>query len=127
MKRIKDYKQYQIRGLVYDRSDINKLAMFPGESLQHYVVKSVLVWKLRHLKHDILTETEIPGCGLADVIDLNTSTQYEVEFSHSPKYQEAKRNLYKRLDVEVIIVKCHKLAIDVNEISKFLDDWIVPD
>ena len=127
MKRIKDYKQYQIRGVVYEQSDINKLAMFPGESLQHYVVKSVLVWKLRHLKHDILTEAEIPGCGVADLLDLNTSTQYEIEFSHSKGVRNSKIAQYQRAGVEIIIVDCHKIPTDMMELMKFLDDWIVPD
>ena len=127
MRRIKDYKQYLIRGIVYEQHDINKLAMFPNESFKHYMAKCCLVYLLRKLGHDILTEIEITGCGLADVVDLTTSTQYEIELSGSKKVRNSKIEKYKRAGTEIIVVNCWKMPMDLNELMRFIDDYIVPD
>ena len=127
MKRIKDYKQYQIRGLVYDQSDVNKVAMYPTESFKHYMAKSCLVYLLHKLGHEILTEVEITGCGLGDVLDLTVGVQYEIELDKSKQVRNSKIDLYKRSGTEIIIVDCHSMPIDIKELMKFLDPYIVPD
>ena len=127
MKRIKDYRQYAIRGLVYEQSDINKVAMYPTESFKHFMAKCCLVYLLRKLGHDVITEIEITGCGIGDILDLTTKVQYEIELDKSKQVRNSKIDLYRRTGTEIIIVDCHSMPIDIKELAKFLDPYIVPD
>ena len=101
--------------------------MFPGESFKHWMAKCCLVYLLRKLGHEILTEVEITGCGIGDILDLTTNVQYEIELSHSKGVRNSKIDLYKRFGTEIIIVDCHNMPMDLKELVTFLDPYIVPD
>mgnify|MGYP000496677896 CR=1 FL=1 len=68
-----------------------------GESYRHFMAKSALFWSLRKLGHEVRTEAEVFGrntsrpmyefdtfkpLGVADVLDLTTRVQYEIELTH---------------------------------------------
>lgn len=112
---------------MYDEQDLNKLSMFPGESLRHWIAKAVIFYKLREMKHDLLTEIEITGMGVGDLVDLHTNTQYEIELTHMKKVHKAKEQQYRRDGFEIIVVDCHKMPRDIREIGEFLEPYIIPD
>ena len=124
--RIRDYKSYQIRGMVYDHSDINKIKMHPSESYAHFMAKAALFHKLRRLHHDVLTEVVVQGLGVGDLVDLTRQIQYELEFSHKC-IRDSKINKYWRKDYDIIVINCTKMPPHIKDISKFLEDYIVVD
>jgi hypothetical protein len=114
----------------------------PGESLRHFMAKSALFWLLRRLGHDVVTETDVygrnastphwtfgtyRGLGTADIIDLTTSAQYEIELSNKPSRWKKKAELYRRDGVEIIIVPVHKMPDDLDGIVAYVDQYIHPD
>ena len=127
MKRVKDYKHYSVRGLIYTESDLNKIPVFQGETLKHFLAKAILFYKLRRLKHDVLSEVEIPGLGVGDIVDLSANVQYEIELDVHKHIRESKAKKYARKDFDVIVVHCHNLPLNIHEISKYLEQFVVPD
>jgi hypothetical protein len=123
---VKDDLGYIVRGIVYDEHEINKLSTFQPESFKHFLCKAIVFHKLRQMKHKVLSEVEIPGCGIADVLDLTTSVQYEIELSHSKGVRKRKEEMYKRTGWEIIVIDCSKLSTDVDGIWKYLDEFIIP-
>jgi hypothetical protein len=101
--------------------------MFPGETLKHFLAKSILFHKLRELKHDVVTEFEITGCGVGDILDLTSNVQYEVECHPKRHIRDRKLELYKRTGCEIIIVDCSRLPINLTEASGYLERFILPD
>jgi hypothetical protein len=124
MRKLRDYKSYSIRGMEIDRCDINKLSIFQAESYKHFVAKCVLVYSLRKLGHEIATEVPIPGLGVADIIDLTTNTQYEIELTHARAVRESKAEKYRRSGVEIIVVDGHDMPENIDELRKFIEPYI---
>jgi len=127
MNRIRDYKIMPVRGMEYSTNDINKLTLFKGESLRHFTVKAVLFHQLRKLKHDVISEVEIPGLGVGDLIDLTLQIHYEIEFTQTKSIRDGKADKYKRTGFDVIVIDCRKIPDDFKGMQKFLDPYIVVD
>ena len=104
----------------------NHLTKFSNESFRHFLVKATLFWLLRDLKHNIATEWRISN-GYVDICDKTTHVFYEIEFQASPKFRSRKRDLYQITGYEVIIVDCSKMPININEVRKYLEQFIVLD
>ena len=126
LRKLNDYKQYSKRGMEYNQSDINKIPIFQAESYKHWIAKCTLFFQLRRIGHDVIGEFVIPGLGVGDLFDLDTSVQYEIEFS-GKKIRESKAEKYKRTGVEIIVVNCNGMPTDIKDIQKFLDPYIIVD
>jgi hypothetical protein len=120
-----DHNEYRIRGIIYDQRDLNKLAKFPSEKLNHFSAKATMLYILRKLGHDVICEFEIVGAGYGDLLDLTTNTQYEFETRNNPKYLRERLNQYVRKGVEVIIINVNKLPSDFSERYKALKEYVI--
>jgi len=105
---------------------LNHLTKFSNEPYKHFMAKSCLFWLLRKMKHEVASEWLI-GDGYADICDKTTRTLYEIEFQVSAKHFAEKREQYNITGYEVIIVNCSKLPLNINEMKKFLEQFILPD
>ena len=129
-RKIIDYNLLSTKGVTFNRLDINKLIKYPKESWEHFAVKSQIFYILRSLTHDVLTEFEISGYGIGDILDLSTRTtcQYEIETKLRTAKHNQKIQQYARKGLEIIIVFTPKLPSDEYERYKYLKDVvIVPD
>ena len=104
----------------------NHLTKLSNESYKHFVVKAILFWILRDMKHDVSSEWKVPN-GYVDLCDKTTRTLYEIEFHVSKKYRNRKIEQYRMPGYEIIIVDCSKLPADADEIRSYLEQFIVPD
>ena len=104
----------------------NHLTKFSNESFRHFLAKASLFWLLRGMKHDIATEWRVSN-GYVDICDKTTHTFYEIEFQPSPKFRSRKIKQYKITGYEIIIIDCSKIPSDIDEIRKYLGQFIVPD
>ena len=104
----------------------NHLTKFSNESYRHFIAKACLFWLLRNLKHDVATEWKVPN-GYVDICDKTTRTLYEIEFQASRKFRSRKLKKYNITGYEIIIVDCSKIPLDINEIRKYLEQFIVLD
>ena len=78
------------------------------------------------MKHEVATEWLI-GNGYADICDKTTRTLYEIKSQVSAKHFAEKREQYNITGYEVIIVNCSKLPLNINEMTRFLEHYIIPD
>ncbi|MDO9536848.1 MAG: hypothetical protein Q7J68_00830 [Thermoplasmata archaeon] len=124
MNRIKDKREYKQRGIIYLPEHVNTLKMHSNETLDHWIAKALVFRILRKLKHDIVTEFEITGMGVGDVLDLTTSVQYEIETISYPKYIRDRAEQYTRIGVEVIVIPIRKLPDDIKEREKALMEYV---
>ena len=104
----------------------NHLTKFSNESYKHFMAKACLFWLLRNLKHDVATEWKLPK-GYVDICDKTTRTLYEIEFQKSPKYRSRKLKKYKITGYDIIIINCSNMPSDINEIRKYMEQFIVLD
>ncbi|MHA2329895.1 MAG: hypothetical protein ACXACR_15365 [Candidatus Hodarchaeales archaeon] len=129
-RKIIDYNLLRSKGVSFNRLNINSLFKYPTESWKHFAVKSQIFYILRTIKHDVLTEFEITGFGIGDILDLSTriTCQYEIETTlKSAKHQKTIQK-YARKGLDIIIVFTPKLPSDEYERYKYLKDVIiVPD
>ena len=129
-RKIIDYNLLRSQGVTFNRLDINKLIKYPSESWQHFAVKSQIFYILRTMDHDVLTEFEITGFGIGDIIDISTriTCQYEIETKiRSAKHKKTIQK-YARKGLDIIIVFTPKLPKDEYDRYKYLKDVIiVPD
>jgi len=99
-----------------------------NDSYKHWIVKSVFIYELEKMGHEVEIETYIPGLGYCDLIDRTTWIQYEIDGCHSPRYRYYKAKKYLRPGIaDVVIVPIFKLPSDIFEIRKFVQDFIVID
>jgi len=128
--RIIDHNLLRSQGVTFNRLDLNKLIKYPTENRLHFAVKSQVFYILRTMGHDVLTEFEITGFGIGDILDLSTKVtcQYEIETTlKSAKHQKTIQK-YARKGLDIIIVFTPKLPSDEYERYKYLKDVIiVPD
>jgi hypothetical protein len=128
--RVIDYNLLRSKGVHFDRLNLNRLIKYPTENRVHFAVKSQLFYILRTMGHDVLTEFEITGFGIGDILDLSTkiTCQYEIETTlKSAKHQKTIQK-YARKGLDIIIVFTPKLPQDEYERYKYLKDVIiVPD
>ena len=104
----------------------NHLTKFSNEPYRHFMAKSCLFWLLRKLHHEVASEWLV-GDGYVDLYDKSTRTLYEIEFQVSAKHFAEKRMQYNISSYEVIIINCSKLPLNINEMKKFLEQFILPD
>ena len=104
----------------------NHLTKFSNESYKHFMVKACLFWILRKLKHDVATEWKVPN-GYVDICDKTTRVLYEIEFHSSKKFRSLKFKKYKITGYEIIIIDCSKMPLNIDEIRKHLEQFIVLD
>ena len=98
------------------------------DSYKHFITKMTIVYELELIGHDVDVEVDIPGRGKADIIDYTTRIQYEVDGHHNKLYRTRKAKKYIRPGIrDVIIVPIHDLGNDINDIRKYVQDFIVPD
>ena len=124
MNRIKDKRNYRQRGMIYLPEHVNTLKMHMNETLDHWITKSLVFRLLRKLKHDVITEFEITGMGIGDVLDLTTSVQYEIETVSYSKSVKRKAEQYTRIGVEVIVIPLKNLPEDIKEREKALKEYV---
>jgi hypothetical protein len=128
--RVIDYNLLRSKGVTFNRLDLNRLIKYPTEDWKHFAVKSQVFYILRTMGHDVLTEFEITGFGIGDILDLSTriTCQYEIETTlKSAKHQKTIQK-YARKGLDIIIVFTPKLPGDEYERYKYLRDVIiVPD
>ena len=105
---------------------LNHLTKFSSETYRHFMAKSCLFWILRDMKHDVLTEWRVPN-GYIDIVDKDTWTFYEIEYSSSPKYRNRKKEMYKLAGYNVIVVDCSKLPKHIDNMIGYLKEFIVVD
>ena len=99
-----------------------------NDSFKHWIVKSILVYELEKMGHEVELELYIPQVGYCDLIDRTTWIQYEIDGFHSSGYRLKKAQKYLRPGIrDVIVIPIHKLSTDINEIRKFVNDYIVED
>jgi len=99
-----------------------------NDSYKHWIVKSVLIFELERLGHEVEIETYIPGVGYCDLIDKDTWIQYEIDGNSSPKYRYYKARKYRRPGItDIVIIPIYKLPTDIHEIKKYVEKYIVPD
>ena len=125
--RVIDYNLLRTKGVTYNRLAINKLIKYPTESWKHFAVKSQIFYILRTMKHDVLTEFEITGFGIGDILDLSTriTCQYEIETTlKSAKHQKTIQK-YARRGLDIIIVYTKKLPKDEYERYKYLKEVLI--
>jgi len=129
-RKIIDYNLLQCKGVTFNRLNINSLIKYPTESWKHFAVKSQIFYILRTMKHDVLTEFEISGFGIGDILDLSTKVtcQYEIETTLKSAKHKKTIQKYARKGLDIIIVFTPKLPKDEYERYKYLKDVIiVPD
>ncbi|UCE74596.1 MAG: hypothetical protein JSV56_02540 [Methanomassiliicoccales archaeon] len=128
--RVIDYNLLRSKGVHFDRLNLNRLVKYPTENRIHFAVKSQVFYILRTMGHNVLTEFEITGFGIGDILDLSTKVtcQYEIETTlKSAKHQKTIQK-YARKGLDIIIVFTPKLPSDEYERYKYLKDVIiVPD
>jgi len=124
IQRIKDKRNYKQRGIIYLPEHVNTLKMYPSESMDHWITKALVFRLLRKLKHEVVTEFEITGMGLGDILDLTTSVQYEVETISYPKYIQDRAKQYVRIGVDVIVIPVGKLPKDLKQRNKALKEYV---
>jgi hypothetical protein len=99
-----------------------------NDSFKHWIVKSVLVFELEKLGHEVELELYLPGVGYCDVVDQTASIQYEIDGKRESTYRNAKAQKYLRPGIkDVIVIPIHKLSNDIDEIRSYVRSFIVVD
>jgi hypothetical protein len=125
MNRIIDNREYKQRGILYLPEHVNALKMHPNETLDHWITKAIVFRLLRKMKHDVVTEFEITGMGVGDVLDLTNSIQYEIETTSYQKFITDRAKQYARIGVDVIVIPLKKLPKNIKEREKALKEWVL--
>jgi hypothetical protein len=99
-----------------------------NDSYKHWIVKSVFIYELERLGHEVEIEVYLPGVGYCDLVDRTTWIQYEIDGNSSPQYRHYKAKKYLRPGIrDVIIAPIYKLPTDIYDIRKFVQGFIVLD
>ena len=104
----------------------NHLTKFSNEFYKHFIAKAVLFWLLRDLKHNMATEWRLRN-GYVDIFNRTANTIYEIELQSSSKFRSRKLERYKITGYEIVIVGCSKMPSDIDEIRRYLEQFIVSD
>ena len=126
-RKIIDYNLLRSQGATFNRLNMNSLIKYPTESWKHFAGKSQIFYILRTMKHDVLTEFEITGFGIGDILDLSTkiTCQYEVETTLKSAKHEKVFQKYARKGLDIIIVYTTDLPKDEYERYKYLKDVLI--
>jgi len=125
MNIIIDNREYKQRGILYLPEHVNTLKMHVNETLDHWLTKAIVFRLLRRMKHDVVSEFEITGMGVGDILDLTNSIQYEIETTSYPKYIHDRAKQYIRLGVDLIVIPLKKLPKNIKDREKALEDWVI--
>jgi hypothetical protein len=90
------------------------------------MIKSALFWLLRSMDHELATEWRVAN-GYIDICDKTTGTFYELEVNSTTKTKLRKQNKYKISGYEMIFIDCSKMELELAEIQKYLERFIVTD
>ena len=115
------------KAIYYKASDVNKLVYDFREKLNHFSAKSIMFMILRELKHDIVTEVEIVNVGFGDLYDISTNVLYEFETTGSKKVQKRVNEMYKRTNMEIIVIDVKELPDDIFQRYLKLKEYVIPD
>ena len=105
---------------------ISTLKRYPNESYKHFMAKACVFYQLCKLKHEVETEWLV-GNRYVDIVDKTTRTLYEIEFSSSKKFRARKYEFYNLSGYEIIIIDCSKLSKNIDKMSTYLSQFVVPD
>ena len=122
-----DAIEYSRKGILYDKSDVNKLVHDFREKLNHFCAKAILFMILRDLKHDVVTEVEIVDVGIGDLYDISVNVLYEFETTGSKKVQKRVNEIYKQTNIEVIVIDVKDLPDDLFQRYLKLKEYVIPD
>ena len=99
-----------------------------NDSFKHWIVKSVLVFELEKLGHEVELELYIPQVGYCDVVDLTVFIQYEIDGMKNSGYRNAKAKKYLRPGIrDIIVIPIFRLSSDIYEIRSYVRSFIVVD
>ena len=105
-----------------------QLLRIRNDSFKHWVVKSILVFELEKLGHEVELELYLPGIGYCDVVDQTVFIQYEIDGKRESTYRNGKARKYLRPGIrDVIVIPIHKLSSDIHEIRSYDRSFIVVD
>ncbi len=121
-----DHKMLKMSGIDYEYKDINSLKKHPTEKIKHFQAKSLLFYILRQMEHNVVTECKVFG-GLADIVDLNARTQYELQNIDNPKMVESKIKQYINNGLEIILIPLRNLPKEQSIQYAWLKDFVIPD
>jgi hypothetical protein len=76
------------------------------------------------MKHNVITEFEISSCGVGDVLDLTTSTQYEIESAAKSHVIHEKLNWYLRNNVDIVFIDLRKVPKGLDERFRYLRELV---
>ena len=102
------------------------LIKFRGESLKHFMAKSCLFYMLRELKHDVISEFELPETYI-DLCDKTTMTFYEFELTPTSPRLAVKVDKCNYVGYDLIIIDCREMPDDIYQMRMFLEKFFVPD
>ena len=115
------------KAVLYEPSDINKLVYDFKEKLNHFSAKAIMFMILREMKHDVLTEVEIVNVGFGDLYDISANVLYEFETTGSKKVQKRVNEMYKRTNMEIIVIDVKELPDDIFQRYLKLKEFVIPD
>ena len=122
-----DPRDFYRKAILYERSDINKLVHHHKEKLNHFSAKAIMFMILRDMKHDVISEVEIVGVGISDLIDLTTNVIYEFETTGCRSVQQRVNDIYKQTGIEVIVIDVKSLSDDIFQRYLKLKEFVIPD
>ena len=99
-----------------------------NDSFKHWIVKSVLIFELERIGHEVEIELYLPGIGYCDVVDQTACIQYEIDGMKNSGSRNTKARKYLRPGIrDVIVIPIHKLPTDINEIRSYVREFIIVD
>lgn len=122
-----DPKDIRTKAILFDENDIGKLRTRGSEGLSHFLAKSILMYYLLKLKHRVVCEAEVPGCAVIDVLDIDTSTMYELETERSIANIMRSKEKYHQAGVDLVIIQLPKHTTDIGELADYVKRFIRPD
>lgn len=111
-------------GVVLNEKNKNCLFMHSSrESVEHWVIKSILFKLLRERGRTVGTEIEVRG-GIVDVLDVDNFIGYEIESNINKKsVQQKLKRLWRLHDIVFIDIK--KVPDSIKATEKYLRDIII--
>ena len=123
----KNAVDFSKKAILYNRDDLNKLAIVDREQLNHFISKAIMFYILSELNHNIASECNLIGVGRLDLYDITTKTIYEFETTGCKSVQKRVNEIYKQTGVEIIIIDVKELPDDIFQRYLKLRESIIPD
>lgn len=121
---LRSEKLLRTNGVVLNEKNKNCLFMHSSkESLNHWVIKSILFKLLRERGRTVGTEIEVRG-GIVDVLDVDNLIGYEIESKINRRsVQQKLKRLWRLHDIVFIDIK--KVPDSIKATEKYLRDIII--